>query len=164
MELLVSHHIKVAGTGQAEDDGLLLAVLLALERLVDGDADGVAGLRRGEDALDAGEHLGRLKDLGLLDGDRLHIAVMIQLRQDGAHAVIAQAAGGVGGGDEGGAERIHLRERADHAGVAEVVGVDAAREARAGGRLDGDDAVIRLAAQLLAHERGDQAAKGCGSV
>ena len=44
VELLVGHHVKVAGAGQAKDDGLFLAGLLALEGLVDGGADGVAAL------------------------------------------------------------------------------------------------------------------------
>jgi hypothetical protein len=57
------------------------------------------------------------------------------------------------------AEGVHLGERADHAGVAEVVGESAAREARAGRGLDGDEAVVLLAAELLAHERRDEAAE-----
>ena len=84
---------------------------------------------------------------------------MVQLREDGAHAVVAQAARVVGRGDEAAAERVHLRQRADHAGVAEVIREHAARQAGAGGGLDGDEAVVLFAAQLFAHERGDQAAE-----
>ena len=62
-------------------------------------------------------------------------------------------------GDEVAAECVHLGERAYHTGVAEIVCVDTACEARAGGRLDSDDAVVRLAAELLAHERSDEAAE-----
>ena len=47
VELLIGHHVKVAGAGQAKDDGLFLAGLLALEGLV----DGVAALGGGQDAL-----------------------------------------------------------------------------------------------------------------
>ena len=47
VELLVGHHVKVAGAGQAKDDGFFLAGLLALEGLV----DGVAALGGGQDAL-----------------------------------------------------------------------------------------------------------------
>ena len=36
VELFVGHHVKVAGAGQAKDDSLFLAGLLALEGLVDG--------------------------------------------------------------------------------------------------------------------------------
>ena len=36
VELLIGHHVKVAGAGQAKDDGLFLAGLPALEGLVDG--------------------------------------------------------------------------------------------------------------------------------
>ena len=46
VELLVGHHVKVAGAGQAKDDGLFLASLLALEGLVDGGA----ALGGGQDA------------------------------------------------------------------------------------------------------------------
>ena len=48
---LISRHIEIAGAGQAEQDGLFLAGLLALEGLVDGGADGVAALGGGQDAL-----------------------------------------------------------------------------------------------------------------
>ena len=51
MEFLIGHHVKVAGARQAEDDGLFLAGLLALERFVDGHPDGVAALRGGENTL-----------------------------------------------------------------------------------------------------------------
>ena len=51
MEFLIGHHVKVAGAGQAKDDGLFLAGPLALEGLVDGGADGVAALWGGQDAL-----------------------------------------------------------------------------------------------------------------
>ena len=36
VELLIGHHVKVAGAGQAKDDDLFLAGLPALEGLVDG--------------------------------------------------------------------------------------------------------------------------------
>ena len=51
VELIVGNHVKVAGAGQAKDDGLFLAGLLALEGLVDGGADGAAALGGGQDAL-----------------------------------------------------------------------------------------------------------------
>ena len=51
MELLIGHHVEVAGARQAEDNGLCLAGLLALEGLVDGGTDGVAALGGGQDAL-----------------------------------------------------------------------------------------------------------------
>ena len=51
VELLVGHHVEVAGAGEAEDDSFCLARLLELESFVDGDADGVAALGGGQDAL-----------------------------------------------------------------------------------------------------------------
>ena len=57
VELLIGDKIEIARAGQTEDDGLFLARFLALERFVDRGADGVAGLRGGEDALGAGKIL-----------------------------------------------------------------------------------------------------------
>ena len=68
VEFLIGHHVEVAGAGETEDNGFGLAGLLALHGLVDGHPDGVAGLGGGEDALDPGELLGGLEDLGLLHG------------------------------------------------------------------------------------------------
>ena len=84
---------------------------------------------------------------------------MIQLGDDAAHAVIAQAAGVVGGGDEAVAQSVHLGHGADHAGVAEVILEHAAGQTGAGGGLHRDDAVIGLAPEHLAHKGGDQAAQ-----
>ena len=55
---------------------------LALERFVDGSADGVAGFRRGEDALGAGKILRRLEYARLLDAAGLHQTVVVQLGQN----------------------------------------------------------------------------------
>ena len=57
------------------------------------------------------------------------------------------------GRDEGRAERVHLHQRRQVPGVAEVVGVFAAGERGTGRRLDGDDAHRLFLAQLLAEER-----------
>ena len=45
----------MAVAGEVEEDGARLALALGLERLEDGTGDGVVGLRRGDDALGAGE-------------------------------------------------------------------------------------------------------------
>ena len=73
--------------------------------------------------------------------------------------MVPQAAGVVGGGDEARAQGVHLGQGADLAGVAEVVGEFAAGEAGAGGGLHGDELVVPLTPELLAHEGGDQAAQ-----
>ena len=52
-----------------------------------------------------------------------------------------------------GAERVHLHQRRQMPGVAEVEGVAPARQRRARRRLDRDDADVALVAQLLAEER-----------
>ena len=125
----------------------------------DGDADRMAALRGGQDALDAGEVLRRLEHVRLADGAGFHIAVVIELAERGAHAVEAQAARVVGVRHEAAAERIHLRQRADHARVTEIIRKRTARKARAALRLDGDDLIVALTAQLFAHERRDQTAE-----
>ena len=50
MEFFIGVHIEVAGAGQTEEDGFLLAGLLALQRFVNGYPDGVAGLGGGQGA------------------------------------------------------------------------------------------------------------------
>ena len=79
MIFLVSDHIEVSGTGEAEDNVLRFAGLFAFEGLVDRDADRVGTLGCGKDALDAREHLRRFEDVGLFHGDRFHQAVVVQL-------------------------------------------------------------------------------------
>ena len=116
----------------------------------------MAGLRGREDALYPGEVGGSLKDLGLLHAGGLNEAVVVELADHRAHAVVPQAAGMVGRGDEAGAQGIHLGQGADHAGVTEVIGKLAPGKAGAGGRLHGDDPVVGLAPEHLAHEGGDQ--------
>lgn len=77
-------------------------VSLAPQRLVDGDADGMAGLGCGKDALDARELFRRLEYFCLLHRHGAHIAFVVQLGHDGAHAVVAQPARMVGRGHEAG--------------------------------------------------------------
>ena len=84
---------------------------------------------------------------------------MVELGQDRAHAVVPETAGVVGARDEAGTEGVHLRERGDFTGVAEVVSKLASRQRRAGGGFDCDDPVVRFASQLLAHEGADETAK-----
>ena len=119
----------------------------------------MAGLGGGENALHAGEVLGGLEDLGLLNGGGLHESVVVELGQDRVHAVVAQTARVVGGGDETAAQGVHLGQGADHARVAVVVGELTAGKAGAGGGLDRNEAVVCLAAELLTHEGGNQTAK-----
>src|SRR5438552_3952260 len=134
---LVGAQVEEAVAAQVEDDGLLLALLLALERLVDGAADRVRRLRRRQDALGARELDRRLERRDLGDGPRLDDPLVVELADERRHAVVAEAAGVHGGGHEGVAERVHLHQRREPDGVAEVVDVLPLGEARAGARLDG---------------------------
>ena len=56
----------------------------------------MAGFRRGENALGAGEILRCFKYTRLLDAAGLHQTVVVQLGQNRTHAVVAQAARVVG--------------------------------------------------------------------
>ena len=159
MEFLIGHHIEIARTGEAEDDGLLFSGFLAPDCFVNGDADRVGAFRRGQDAFYFCEVLRGFKHFRLLDADCFQQALVIELGQGGTHAVIAQAAGVVGGRDKIAAQRIHLGKRADHTRIAEIVSVYAAGQAGAGSGFNGDDLVVGFAAELFSHKRCDQAAQ-----
>ncbi|CAN4043688.1 Transcription initiation factor TFIIIB, partial [Dysosmobacter welbionis] len=61
------------------------------------------------------------KDLCLLYRTGLHQPLMVQLGEHGAHAVVPQTSGVVGGGNEVAAQSVHFGQGADLAGVTEVV-------------------------------------------
>ena len=157
VELLVGDHVEVARAGEAEHYVLCLSRFLALEGFVNCRADGVAGFRSREDAFGLGEELGGFEHLGLLDGRCTNHLLVVEFRKDGAHAVVAQAASMVGRRDEAGTQRVHLGERADLAGIAEVVGVLTASEARAACRFHSENIVVGFATELFADERAHEA-------
>src|SRR4030067_569450 len=64
----------VAVAAEVEEDGAPLARLAGGQRLVNGGADGVGGLRRGQDALRAGELERRVEDCVLGVGGGPHWA------------------------------------------------------------------------------------------
>ena len=139
--------------GEVEEDGLLLAGLLALEGLLDGGGDGVAGLRSGDDALGAGEQDAGREGILLLDVHGLHQAVLHQLGEDDTGTVVTEAAGVDGRGLEGVAEGVHRQERG-HAGlVTEVILELAAGEFRAGVGFGRDEAGLLAVLDVVAHER-----------
>ena len=156
---LVGGEVEVPRARQPEQDDLFLPLPLAAERFVHGGADGVRALGRGQDALALGELHRRLEHLVLLDGDRAQIPVVIELRENGAHAVIAQPARVARGGHEAAAERIHFGERRDLRRIAEIVHKLPARHGGAARRLDADKLNVVLALQLLPHEGRDEPAE-----
>jgi hypothetical protein len=121
---------------------------LAADRLVDGAPHGVVGLGRRQDALGAREQHARLEAGVLRIGLGLDQAQFLQVRHHRRHAVVAQAARMEARRHEGRAQRVHLDQRRHVRGVAEIVGVFAARQARAGRGLR-RDADLPAAAQLL---------------
>ena len=93
-----------------------------------------------------------LEDLGLRVGARLDEPELVEVADHRRHPVVAQPARVERRRNERRAEGVHLHERREVAGVAEVEGVQALREARACGRLDRDDADRGLLAQRAADE------------
>lgn len=73
--------------------------------------------------------------------------------------MVAQPARVVGGRLEFAAKRVHLGQRRNLAGIAEIIGISAARHRWAGGRLHGDEIGVRFAGQPVLHKGCDQAAK-----
>ena len=113
----------------------------------------------GQDALALGKHDRRVEHLALLHCDGAQIAVVIELGDDGAHAVISESARMVGRGHEAAAQRVHFRKGSDLGGVAEVIGELAARQRRTARGLDADKLNVVLALQPLAHVGRDEAAE-----
>ena len=91
--------------------------------------------------------------LVLLVGARLDQAGLHEPAQHRRVAVVAEPARVHRRRHEVVAERVHRHERGQPDGVAEVVAVGAAGERRAGRRLGGEEAHLRLAAQHAAYER-----------
>ena len=78
---------------------------------------------------------------------------MIELCKNGADAVEAESACMIGRGDKLASKSVHLCKRANHAGVAEVVGKLTTSEAWAGCRLYADELVVCFAPQYFPEER-----------
>ena len=141
---------------QVEQDDPRLAGFPRRQGLVDRDLDRVGRLRRGQDPLGTGELDARREARALVDALRLDEVVLLEQAHQGRHPVVAETAGVDGLRDEVRTEGVHLHDRGHLAGVAEVVGVDAAGQARRGLGLDGDDPVLGAVAEVPAEEREGQ--------
>ena len=84
---------------------------------------------------------------------------MVKFAQNRAHAVVTQSAGVARSRHKAAAESIHLCQRTDFAGIAVVVNITPAGQARTACRFYGDKAVIGFAAEFFAHKGGDQTAE-----
>ena len=107
----------------------------------------------GNDALAAGEPHRRLEGLVLAVRLSIDEPRPYEPAQHRRIAVITQAARMDRRGHEVVSEREHRHQRREPGGVAEVVAVDALGQGRAGGRLGGQKARFRVAAQDIADER-----------
>src|SRR4051812_29878541 len=136
-----------------EQDGLALAIALAAQRLVDRTTHRMRRLRRRHDTLAARELDTGVEASDLMVGARLDQAELRDMGNQRRHAVIAQAARMEARRNKSRAQRVHLHERREVGGVAEVIGILALGERGAGGRLDRDQAALAAATQLLAKKR-----------
>ena len=159
VELLVGNHVEVTRASEAEHDVLGLARFLALESFVDCCADGVAGFRSRKDTFGLGEELCCFEDLSLFDRRCTHETLIVKFRENAAHTVVAEATSVVCRRDEAGAERVHLGERANLTGIAEVVSVLTASEARAACRFNSENIVVSFATELFTDERAYETAE-----
>ena len=116
----------MAVPAEVEEDDLGLAGLARRDGLVDGDLDGMRRLGGGQDALGSREGDAGLEGRALVDGPGLDDVVVLEQAHQRRHAVVTQAAGVDGVGHEIVAQGVHLDQRRELAGVAEVVRVDAA--------------------------------------
>ena len=143
----------MAVTAKVEQNSLGLAFGLAPQCLDDRAFHGMVGFGCGHDALGPGEQHTGLETSDLVVSGGLEQAELVQVADHRRHAVVAQTASVESRWREGAAQRVHLGQRRHVAGVAEVIGVLAARQAGAGGGFDRDDAAFLATAQLLAYER-----------
>ncbi len=103
-----------------------------LSLFVDAGSDGVVGLGRGHDAFGAGEGDAGLEGGELRYGHRFDQLLVIELRYQRRVAVVAQAAGVDAGWHEVVAEGVHQHHWRELGGVAEIIGVVAARQGGTG--------------------------------
>src|SRR3984957_3734065 len=110
----------MAVAAQIEKDGWRLAFLARLERFIDRRADRVGRFRGGHNALRACELNARLEAGVLMVGSRFDEPQFLAVADQRRHSVIAQASGMEARRNELRSQRMHLDERRQMSGVAEV--------------------------------------------
>src|ERR1035438_8624186 len=76
--LFIRRHIEISVTAEVEQDGLLLALFLRLQRLVDGAAHRMRSLGCNDDSLGLGKSNRSFETLQLCIADRLHNPLAVQ--------------------------------------------------------------------------------------
>src|SRR6516162_1795417 len=145
-------HVEVAMAAEVKKDRPRGAFGLAAHRLPYGTAHRGVGLARRQDSFDARKLNSSFKAARLRQGARFDQPEFLQKANQWGHAVISQPARMEAGRHEGRTQGVHLYERRQMPRIAEVVGISAARQARAGGGLTGDHARLWTAAQPSADE------------
>ena len=107
---------------EIEEDRPLLSFFLGAQRFANGSGDGVVRFRRRNDTFGARKLNPGGKRVQLLHRDGLHQSQIHHVRYQRSHAVIAQSAGVNPRRNERAAQRVHLDQRRQVSGVAEIVG------------------------------------------
>ena len=135
-----------------DQNHVVLALFFATFRLGKGRRQGVARLRRRQNAFAPRKRDARLEAFELTVRPGLNQVVLEQLADDHAGAVVAQPARVDGGRDEVVPEGVHGQERGHAHGVAKVVPELPAREFGARGRFARDASDVGAFGQVLAQE------------
>ena len=140
----------MAVAAEVEEDHPLLAGLLGGLGLVEGGADRVEGSGAGMIPSQRANCTAAAKAAFCLNAFASTSALLDQGAEARGIAVVAQAAGVHRRRHEVVAERVHRHQRGHPHRVAEVIGVGAAGQRRARGRLGGDEARLLAVAQVRA--------------
>ena len=163
VKFLVSDHIEIACSGEAEEYCLVFACLAALDGLVNRQP-GWHALLSGAGSMPSvrAKNSAASKHLGLLHGRASHEPLVIELaRGPGSCRGICRPPAWLAEGIKPLPSSVHLGQRANLARVAEVIGEHAAGEARAAAGSTAINSYSRSPRSYLAHEGADRGRPGC---
>src|SRR5512134_3294 len=152
-EIVVGAEIEEPVTAQVEQDRLLLPFLVRRFRFDDRAVDGMRRFRRRQDPLGLREGERALENHGLGVGLGLDQPLVVELADERRIPVVPEPSGVDPRGDEVVTEGIHLDERREPGGVAEIVGIYPLGQRRAGRRLDRYDPRVLRSRDLVPEER-----------
>src|SRR5512143_4236408 len=148
----VSLEVEVAMAAQVEQDGLLLALLLAEQRFINCRPDRVRTLRRRDDSFRVGKLQCCLKHRDLVVCPRLNEFVVVELGNKRRVAMVPKPACVDAWRHEVVPEGVHGEVRGEPCDIAEVMPELSFGKCGTGRRLDSDHAEV-LAVDLVVQER-----------
>src|SRR5512144_178289 len=148
----VGLEVEVPMAAQVEQDGLLLALLLAEQRLVNCRPDCVRALRRWDDRFRVCKLQCCLKHRDLVVCPRLNEFVVVELRHEWRVAMVPEPSSVDAWRHEVVPEGVHGEVRGESCDIAEVIPELSFGKCGTGRRLDSDHAEV-LAVDLVVQER-----------